>query len=288
MSVVSERRDVRAERLLMAARFEVIPTAHSETLLAPIPRDRKLTITCSPTKGVDATLELIESLRADEFEVVPHIAARGVRDAVHLREICGRLEEAGVDDVFVIGGDDARPAGPYADALDLMEAMDELGFHPEQLGVGAYPEGNPHASDAELVEILRGKRRLATYMVSQLCFDPSKIREWLETIRAAGITLPLYVGVPGVVNRRKLIEISLRLGVGDSLRFLGSQARNMATLLGRSCFRPDALVEQVASWDGSLGVAGFHVCTFNQVEETERWLEKQASAGHLRRDTSGA
>ena len=50
-------------RLLENARFEVLPTASTEDkVLEHLPRERTVTVTASPTKGLEATLDLAERL----------------------------------------------------------------------------------------------------------------------------------------------------------------------------------------------------------------------------------
>ena len=114
-------------RLLEQARYEVLPTPTiEEKLLAAVPRDVTVTVTASPTKGLEETLALAERLPAEGYDVVPHVAARMVAGRIELEEIVARLRGAGVTSVFVPGGD-AAPAGEYADALALLEDLTALG-----------------------------------------------------------------------------------------------------------------------------------------------------------------
>ena len=43
-----------------------------------------MTVTASPVKGLDATIELTERLAARGYRVVPHLAARSVTSDAHL------------------------------------------------------------------------------------------------------------------------------------------------------------------------------------------------------------
>ncbi len=110
-------------------------------------------------------------------------------------------------------------------------------------------------------------------MVSQICFDPDTILAWIADVRAQGITLPLYVGIPGPMEVRKLLATSLRIGVGASARFLSKQRSLAAKLLSR--YQPDYLVTALAPYvrDPDYEIAGFHVNTFNQVQATTQWLD---------------
>jgi methylenetetrahydrofolate reductase (NADPH) len=114
---------------------------------------------------------------------------------------------------------------------------------------------------------------MASYIVTQICYDPTLIFAWINRMRGRGINLPVYIGMPGVVNRLKLLEMSLRVGVGDSIRYLGKHGSLMARLVRRGGYRPDAFVANVSLLleRNAADVVGFHINTFNQVESTERW-----------------
>ena len=67
-------------RLLEHARYEVLPTASTEDkVLTHLPTERTVTVTASPSKGLDATFDLAERLAGHGYTVVPHVAARLVR-----------------------------------------------------------------------------------------------------------------------------------------------------------------------------------------------------------------
>jgi methylenetetrahydrofolate reductase (NADPH) len=264
-------------KVLSRPRYEVIPTKGAEDWARDLPKEAKVSITCSPAKGVEATLLLAERLAKQGFQVVPHISARLVADEGHLEEIVRRLDSLGVREIFVIGGDAKKPVGPFSGALDLLSAMADMGHGFEDVGIGGYPEGHPLIDDETLRQVLRDKQPFATYIVSQMCFDPRGVVDWVTDIRRRGIRLPVIVGVPGVVDKKQLFQVSRKIGVGDSARFLKKHTNLVASLVA-SLFRsggysPDGLVKKLAPYVGKqdYNIAGFHVYTFNQVESTERW-----------------
>jgi methylenetetrahydrofolate reductase (NADPH) len=259
--------------LLADPRFEVLPLDGIEERLAGLPRDfAKVTVTASPVKGIEPTVALAERLAGMGFAVAPHLSARLVRDRGHLVDLVRRLEEAGVRDVFVVGGDAEEPVGEFGEAAELLEAMTERGHGFVDVGITGYPEGHHLFSDAAADAALARKAPLATYAVTQICFDAGAISRWVATVRARGIELPVYVGVTGVVDYAKLLRISLRIGLGQSARFLRGNRSWFARML-RPRYRPDTLIGELTPWAlrPESGVAGFHVYTFNEVEPTERW-----------------
>jgi methylenetetrahydrofolate reductase (NADPH) len=262
--------------LLARSQFEVVPLRSAEPEAAYLPPGTTVTVTCSPRRGVDVTADLAVRLSGLGFRAVPHLAARGVRDRGHLESLVDRLVAGGVREAFVIGGDPAEPVGPFLAALDLMEALGDLGEPFDRIGVAGYPERHPFIDRRDLLAALKEKQELASYVVTQICFDPDAVARYIGYIRQYGIDLPVYVGVPGAVTRRRLLEVALRIGVGDSVRYLTKHGGLVARLMRRGAYRPDAFLAGLAPHVSEPGhrVAGLHLNTFNQVRSTERWRQR--------------
>jgi len=264
-------------RLLENARYEVLPTASIEdTLLEHVPRDRTITVTASPSKGLESTFELAERLAGHGYEVVPHVAARMVSGRTELAEIAERLTGKGITKIFVPGGD-ADPVGDYPDSVSLLEDLVALGKPFEHVGVTGYPESHPTISDDLTVQSMWDKRRYATHVVSNLTFDPAAVRDWVRRLRTRGITMPLLLGIPGPVERTKLLAMATRIGVGESTRFLSKHKGTFARLAAPGGFTGQKFLEQCApalAEPGSL-VEGLHVFTFNQIPATEAWRTEE-------------
>ena len=259
--------------VLRAPTFELIPLKNALDQAAFLPPGSTISVTVSPAKGIDATIALSEQLQARGFRAVPHLSARMVRDRSHLADLIAWLEGAGVRRAFVVGGD-AKEPGDYPDALSLLRAMAEIGHPLSEIGITAYPQGHAFIRDAALLEALRAKAPFASYMTTQLCFDPVAIAGWLVTRRAEGIALPVHIGLPGVAEPQRLLAISARIGVADTQRFLVKNTRFIARLIRSGGFyRPDGLLEGLAPGiaDPATGIADLHVYTFNAVDLTERW-----------------
>ena len=109
--------------------------------------------------------------------------------------------------------------------------MAEIGHPLAEIGIPAYPQGHAFIADAPLLEALRAKAAFASYMTTQLCFDPDAIASWLAARRAEGITLPVHLGLPGVAEPQRLLAISARIGVADTHRFLVKNTRFIARLI---------------------------------------------------------
>src|SRR5699024_5991774 len=215
---------------------------HALDQVRHLPYGTTVTVTCSPTRGVDATVELAEQVSASGYTAVPHLAARRFSSRAHVEDTVARLARAGIDDVFVVGGDGppdgSDRAGPYARGTDLIATLAELTPDIRSVGIPCYPEGHACITAEALDQALADKSFFAGHMVTQICFNPDTIRQWLERIRARGVHIPVYIGIPGVIQRRKLMGIALRIGLGDSTRFLKKSASMIGQLAGAATYTP--------------------------------------------------
>lgn len=272
--------------LLSTARYEILPTAAiGDDVLEHVPPGHTLTVTAAPAKGLEATLELAERLTGHGYRTVPHVAARMVSGRSELAEIVDRLKSAGVDRIFVPGGDAAEPAGDYAAALDLLKDLAELGRPFAQVGIGGYPEPHPAIDDDVMVEAMRQKSPYATELVSNLCFDPKVLSDWVKQVRGRGQDIPLLVGMPGPVQRAKLLTMATKIGVGESTKFLAKHRSLFTRIASPGGFSPRRFLEKTAplAAEPEARIAGLHIYTFNQVAGTERWrrewLERLGESG---------
>jgi methylenetetrahydrofolate reductase (NADPH) len=270
-----------ASNLLTDPRFELMPFDSFEGQMEQLPDGAEIAVTASPQLGLDATVEWSETAADRGYEPIPHVAARYVRDVDHLDEIAGRLVDAGITDVFVPGGDREDPVGEFESAHELLVALDELDYEFEEVGITGYPEGHDFLDDRTLAEAMEKKAPYATYLTTQLCYDPEAVTRWIEAVRDRGIDLPVEVGIPGVMKYQRLLNISQKVGVGDSIRFLRKTSGIVGfvrQLVGsRGKYTPDALVDGLAPYadDAEYGIRGLHIYTFNQVGDTEAWRRER-------------
>lgn len=255
--------------------YEVIPFKGTFEKVQALPHGSKVSITASPAKGLDATLELAGALHDTGYAAIPHLSARMIENRAHLDRIIADLDAAGIDRIFVVGGDAEEP-GEYFDAVTLLSAIRESGHPFSEVGITGYPEGHPFISDEKLWEALAAKREMGTYIATQMCFDVATIRRWIEEVRARGIDLPVMVGIPGVVDPVKLAGIAARIGVGSSIRYLSKNRRAVGRLLRPGSYKPDGLVTKLTALPAELGIGGLHVFTFNQIEATAAWAAHEA------------
>lgn len=259
-------------RVLENPIFELIPLSNVLAQAEHLPAGATVSVTASPAKTLEDTVDLAAELLGRGFQVVPHLSARMTRDRAHLAEIVARIEGLGIKRIFVIGGDAEEP-GEFFDAESLLTALDDIGVTFDEVGIGAYPEGHHVFDDETARRALHAKQPFATSMTTQMCFDGDAISDWLAKMRTDGITLPAVIGIPGVADRLKLLRISARIGVGRSMKFLNRHRGLLRSFIEPGGYSADELLEDIADTlaDPEANVVGVHIYTFNQVETTERW-----------------
>lgn len=178
-----------------------------------------------PRRDLGHTLKALTALREANLEPVPHIAARRV---VSRAEVQGFVETAvrlaGISKVLLIGGDVPVPAGPYADAVELLAEDFFAGAGLAQVGLAGYPEGHPRIATAALNRALEQKLELASrhglgaYLVTQFSFAPNRIVECCADLARRAPRVPAYVGLAGPTSPAALLRFAQRCGVSASDR----------------------------------------------------------------------
>jgi methylenetetrahydrofolate reductase (NADPH) len=266
-------------RTLESPKYELIPLKNVLEQSAYLPEGALVSVTASPAKGMAATIDLSLDLQQRGFDVIPHLSARLTSDRGELEGILNRLDTAGIEKAFVVGGD-ADPSGEFFDGMALLTAMQEIGHGLADIGVPGYPEGH-HVVDNETIHrALVEKAPFASYVTSQMCFSPEAISSWVHGLRDDGLGLGVYIGLPGVAELAKLITLSIRIGVGASASFLSKNKSLAGKLVRPGGYGPDPLVVGLAPLlaDPLANIHGFHVYTFNQCQTTEEWRKKMLAA----------
>ena len=231
-------------------------------------------------------MDLIEpaaKLRRAGLVPVPHVGARHIQSTAQLEQLAAHLvDDAGVDRVLIIGGDRATPAGPYDCSLAVMqtEIFQKSGI--VRMAIAGFPEGNPNISEITLNEALNSKVMFARSaglelsIVSQFCFEPEPIVEWLRRIRARGIDIPIRVGLAGPAGLITLARYAVRCGIGNSLRVLTEKPSFAKLLVDKG---PEPIIRGVVSAAEAgnernmpFGIAGLHFFVFGGFNKTVDWI----------------
>jgi methylenetetrahydrofolate reductase (NADPH) len=227
-------------------------------------------------------VSVAKRLRRAGLNPVPHIAARQLASESAAMDFLARLrDEAAVTRALVIAGDSSARTGPYESSLALMRTglLQQHGIR--SIGIAGYPEGHRKIGTAALEQALEGKidyagrEGIELFIVSQFCFDGQAIVDWIERLRARGVTLPLRVGVAGPATVRTLLGYAMRCGIGNSIRALGSQAISLTRMLARQ--GPEKIIRRIACSQAGLNIAGLHFFAFGGFAQSARWIANTAA-----------
>lgn len=267
-------------QLVAEARYEVIPMKNLEAQIPALPSGCVVSVTCSPAKGQQATLDLTARLLDLGHAAVPHLSARLAQDAAAVKHMADFCREHGVLEVFLVAGDPPEPAGPYDGVVGFLRDFLAHDHGLRRIGVTAYPDGHALIPQQVVHEALHAKQDLLAeagvpgFASTQMCFDVRLWRRWAATERAAGFTLPLHLGVPGAIDRAKLLTMGMRLGVGASMRFVKKQGGVLGRLFAPGGYDPMKLLTPLGPASEELGIEGIHLFTFNNVEPTADWQRR--------------
>ncbi len=225
------------------------------------------------------------ALRRADLRPVPHIACRRLRSLEDLDErLSAMARAAGVDDALVIGGDIARPAGPFASSIEVLKTGLPEQHGIRHIGVAGHPEGSPDISPAEVVDALHWKIEFAARtgtdlrLVTQFNFDADGAVLWAERLRSEGIRVPIHLGVAGPTTMTRLMKYAALCGVRTSLSFALKRKAALTSLLGN--YAPDphvrAIESGVLSSEHSL-IQQLHVYAFGGLPSAAEWLTGRGS-----------
>ena len=231
-------------------------------------------------------------LRAANLTPVPHFPARSIPSEAAFASFLQQLtDQAGVDQVLVIGGGIDQPQGPFASTMALLETGLLERYGVRTIGIAGHPEGEPSirlpgipTSHAEKLDYSR-RTPAALRLVTQFAFDAAPVLAWERAIRS---DLPIHVGVPGPATLKTLLSYARMCGIGNSIRVLTRQGGNLLRLARIS--HPDALITALAGarTDPACRIERLHVYPFGGMVRTARWLAAvQAGAFTLHEDGAG-
>ncbi len=268
-------REYRAQ-LVEDITWELIPLKSVDAAIEALPPESTVSVTCSPVKGIDATIALTDRIAELGHTPIPHIAARLVESKQHTQRIAKWMNENHYRTMFLVGGDAEEP-GEYTEAKTFLADFLDCDHGVSSIGVTSYPDGHALIDADVLHNALHAKQTLLAdagvkgYASTQMCFDPEKIYTWLKTEREQGLTLPIQLGIPGAINQAKLLSMGVRLGIGASLRYLRKNKGTVSRLVSPGGFDPNDLLTPLSDELEELEVTHLHCFTFNQVEATQEW-----------------
>lgn len=269
--------------LIADARYEVIPLKNLENQLEHIPSGASVSVTCSFAKGQQTTLDLTRRIIGLGHMSVPHFSARLTKDEQAVKDLASFCRDNGISEVFLVAGDAPEPVGKYDGVVAFLRDFLATDHGLSKIGITAYPDGHALIPKPVVHEALHAKQALLAeagipgFASTQMHFDTKQWIQWLRDERAAGFTLPVHIGAPGVIDRMKLISLSTKLDIGSSVRFLKKNTGAIGRLLRPGGYNPVKFLSPLARVADELSIEGIHMFTFNNIADTAAWQRQQLS-----------
>lgn len=283
-SATDNRLDLRLSELVAAGSMEISPRElhRLKEVGAELPAGSCVYIPSLPGLPLSRTLEAIAAIRDAGLDPVPHVSARRILNRDEFRQFLAKAASRyGVHRCLLIGGDEPRPKGPFADSLQILEEHLLADCGMREIGIGGYPEGHPRIPLNALEKAMARKLELAAqqsigvYVLTQFSFAPTRVVEYCATLARQYPDLPVYVGIAGPTDPAALLRYAQRCGVSVSLRAMRSLGTGIAQLVTNTDPR-DHLVS-VARYTLSRepsNVVGVHLYSFGGAVRTAAWMRQ--------------
>jgi methylenetetrahydrofolate reductase (NADPH) len=122
---------------------------------------------------------------------------------------------------------------------------------------------------------------LEAWIVTQFVFEGEPVAEWLRGLRAAGVDLPVHIGLAGPAGIATLTKYAIACGVGNSIRAL-TKSTSFGRLLSEKDPKPVIQELIAAAPDGDpsampMGITSLHFYTFGGLKKTVEWINAERS-----------
>jgi len=150
-----------------------------------------------------AHLTCVEASRGEVDEVISDYWNAGIRHIVALRG----------DPPGQIGGAYSPRADGYANATELTAGIRAIGDF--EVSVGLYPHVHPESPGIDHdIDVLKAKIDAgATRAITQFFYDIEGFLRFMDRVRAAGVTIPVSLGIMPVTNFKGLRKMARPIGI---------------------------------------------------------------------------
>ena len=232
------------ESFLKEYSIEVMPrTAEKITSFQEIlPKGTRVYIAHLEGTPIEDMIATARRVAREGYAVMPHLPARIIKDQATLKDWLNQYQgEADVDKALLLAGGVASPHGHFESSMQLLETglFDQMGF--KRLHVAGHPEGNkeidPDGSTKNVEEAMHWKQGFSERtdadmaLATQFAFEAGPIIQWADAIKAAGVDIPIHIGIAGPAKLQTLIKFAIACGVGPSLKILQKRAMDVTKLL---------------------------------------------------------
>ena len=274
------------ERFVNNFSIEVMPrTAEKiENFKDLLPENTRVYIAHIEGTPIDDMVKTAKRLAKDGFATMPHFPARIIKDKATLNEWISRYQgEAGVNQALLLAGGVSKPHGEFESSMSLLETslFDKANF--KNIHIAGHPEGNkdidPDGSTKNVDAALQWKQNYKSKtdakmaIATQFAFEAGPIIEWANSIKNAGIDIPIHIGIAGPAKLQTLIKFAIACGVGPSLKVLQKRATDVTKLL--LPYEPTEVLSQLADHKANnpdFNIASVHFFPLGGIKTNAKWV----------------
>ena len=234
----------------------------------------------TPIEDMVATAKRIS---AEGYAVMPHFPARIINDKATLADWIARYQgEANVSQALILAGGGTKPQGDFDNSMQLLESglFDKAGF--KRLHVAGHPEGNkdidPDGTTLNVDAALQWKQKFYDRsdadmaLATQFAFEAGPIIEWANAVKAAGVDIPIHIGIAGPAKLQTLIKFAIACGVGASLKVLQKRAMDVTKLL--LPYEPTEVIAELAAFKAKnpdFNISHVHFFPLGGIKTNANW-----------------
>ncbi|MCH2094690.1 MAG: methylenetetrahydrofolate reductase [Rhodobacteraceae bacterium] len=280
------------EAFLHGYSIEVMPRTAEKIDAFPdlLPKGTRVYIAHIEGTPIEDMVRTARRLAEDGYPVMPHFPARIIKDAATLQNWIAMYQgEAGVTQALLLAGGVSKPHGDFHSSMQLLETdlFGKAGF--TRLHVAGHPEGNrdidPDGSTKLVDEALQWKQRFSETsdaqmaLATQFAFDADPIIAWADSLREAGITIPVHIGIAGPAKLQTLIKFAIACGVGPSLKVLQKRAMDVSKLL--LPYEPTEVLTKLAAHKAAhpeFNIEAVHFFPLGGIKTNANWAIRNGGA----------
>ena len=283
------------ERFVCDFSIEVMPrTAENiENFKDLLPKNTRVYIAHIEGTPIDDMVKTAKRLAEDGFATMPHFPARIVKDKATLNEWISRYQgEAGVKQALLLAGGVSKPHGEYESSMNLLDTglFDKANF--KNIHIAGHPEGNkdidPDGTTKNVDAALKWKQNYQNKtdakmaIATQFAFESGPIIEWANSIKNAGIDIPIHIGIAGPAKLQTLIKFALACGVGPSLKVLQKRATDVTKLL--LPYEPTEVLSQLADHKAKnpdFNITNVHFFPLGGIKTNAKWVTENCGTSGI-------
>ena len=223
---------------------------------------------------------------------MPHIPARIIRNTGELEDWVKEYSYLGVNQSLLLAGNGKKPKGELFNSVQMLETgiFEKHAF--KKIQIAGHPEGNkdidPDGSTKNVDAALQWKQNYKNKtdakmaIATQFAFEAGPIIEWANSIKNAGIDIPIHIGIAGPAKLQTLIKFAIACGVGPSLKVLQKRATDVTKLL--LPYEPTEVLSQLADHKANnpdFNIRSVHFFPLGGIKTNAKWVTENCGTAGL-------